>query len=220
MAGGFDESQDIDADIREVFLEEFEEEMGNLARLLPEWRMAPNDLERMRPIRRVFHTLKGSGRLVGARALGEFSWKIESMLNRVLDSSRPPSPAVLAMVQQACEVLPQFDGALRGQAGISADLYAMEAIAERIAAGEDAFYTPLAATAPVAAAEDVPTAAAEASAAPVVEVFEDGTPASVDSVLREILEAEVAQHLETVDAWIAGASGPVDRTRVFLDRTS
>src|SRR5690606_18431564 len=33
----------------------------------------------------------------------------------------------------------------------------------------------------------------------------DGTPASVDSVLREILEAEVSNHLQTVDAWLEPA---------------
>ena len=63
--------------------------------LLPPWRDAPDDSETLRPIRRVFHTLKGSGRLVGAKTLGEFSWKIENMLNRVLDGTRPASPAVI-----------------------------------------------------------------------------------------------------------------------------
>ncbi|KAF1686502.1 hypothetical protein B1992_08105 [Pseudoxanthomonas broegbernensis] len=195
-AGGFDDSQDIDADIREVFLEEFEEEMVNLRRMLPEWRRAPGEMERLRPIRRVFHTLKGSGRLVGAKALGEFSWKIESMLNRVLDGTRPPSLAVMTMVQQACDVLPQFDAALRGRAALDADLAQMEAVAERVAAGEEAFYED-----PSAAAAAEPEPGAEAPA----HVAEEGTPASVDSVLREILEAEVASHLETVDAWLAAA---------------
>ena len=47
-------------------------------------------MEKLRPIRRVFHTLKGSGRLVGAKTLGEFAWKTENMLNRVLDGTRAP----------------------------------------------------------------------------------------------------------------------------------
>ena len=33
-------------------------------------------------VRRSFHTLKGSGRMVGARDLGEFAWSIENLLNR------------------------------------------------------------------------------------------------------------------------------------------
>ena len=90
------DSDDIDDEIREVFLEEFDEEIDNLGDLLPVWREAPDDAERLRPIRRVFHTLKGSGRLVGAKTLGEFSWKIENLLNRVLDGTRPASPAVIA----------------------------------------------------------------------------------------------------------------------------
>ncbi|CAD0315722.1 Hpt domain-containing protein [Xanthomonas hortorum] len=198
--GGFGDS-DIDDDIRDVFLEEFDEELVNLGQLLPVWRAAPNSPESIRPIRRVFHTLKGSGRLVGAHVLGEFSWKIESMLNRVLDNSRPASPAVVAMVQLAYDVLPQFNAALRDQGRISADLPQIQAVAERVAAGEELYYVPEPATpatagvADVAVIPDIPVLAGVLAAT-------GGTPASVDSVLREILEAEVATHLETVNAWL------------------
>ncbi|WP_108796583.1 Hpt domain-containing protein, partial [Xanthomonas fragariae] len=192
--GGFGDS-DIDDDIREVFLEEFDEELVNLGQLLPVWRASPNSPEKLRPIRRVFHTLKGSGCLVGAHVLGEFSWKIESMLNRVLDNSRPASPAVVAAVELAYEVLPQFTAALRDQGRISADLPEIQAVAERVAAGEEIYYVPATAT-PVAADAAVIPAAAGIFAA------SGGTPALVDSVLREILEAEVAAHLDTVNAWL------------------
>ncbi|MCC4598052.1 Hpt domain-containing protein [Xanthomonas campestris pv. phormiicola] len=188
--GGFvDDGGEIDADIREVFLEEFDEELVNLGILLPAWRAAPNHLESLRPIRRVFHTLKGSGRLVGARVLGEFSWKIEGMLNRVLDGSRAASPAVVTMVELAYEVLPQLNAALRGHGAIHADLDAIQAVADRIAAGEDAYYF-------------------AAAPAPAVAAPRAGTPASVDSVLREILEAEVGTHLETVRDWLQHAPQP------------
>ncbi|WP_068820201.1 Hpt domain-containing protein, partial [Xanthomonas graminis] len=188
--GGFvDDGGDIDADIREVFLEEFDEELVNLGNLLPAWRAAPNQLESLRSIRRVFHTLKGSGRLVGARVLGEFSWKIEGMLNRVLDGTRAASPTVVTMVELAYEVLPQLNAALRGHGVIHADLDAIQAVADRVAAGEDAYY--------FAAAPAVAGSAPRA-----------GTPASVDSVLREILEAEVGTHLETVRDWLQQAPQP------------
>ncbi|MBB5863942.1 Hpt domain-containing protein [Xanthomonas sp. 3058] len=192
--GGFGDS-DIDDDIRDVFLEEFDEELVNLGQLLPAWRAAPNNPDNLRTIRRVFHTLKGSGRLVGASVLGEFSWKIESMLNRVLDNSRPASPAVVAMVELAYEVLPQFNAALRDQGRISADLPEIQAVAERVAAGEEAYYLAAPVTTVAAGVADIPAAADGVAAS-------GGTPASVDSVLREILEAEVATHLETVNAWL------------------
>ena len=206
-AGGFEVTGDeIDDEIREIFLEEFEEEIANLRDMLPEWRQAPDDLERLRPIRRVFHTLKGSGRLVGARTLGEFAWKTENMLNRVLDGSRPASPAVFALVTQSYESLPQLLSALRGEGGIDADLEAIEAIAERVAAGEEAFYTASAQPAPALEAE--PESESEPDATPVVEapVAEpEGESANVDQVLLEILDAEIGGHLATVDQWLAMA---------------
>jgi len=199
-AGFEDDGENIDQDIREVFIEEFDEELVNLGNLLPAWRIAPENLDRLRPIRRVFHTLKGSGRLVGARTLGEFSWKIEGMLNRVLDGSRPASPAVVALVGQAYDVLPQLNAALRDGSRVTADLQAIQAIADRVAAGEETFHVPLqrAATAAVPA----PLDATVAEAAPVIE----STPADIDSVLREILEAEVEVHQATLQAWLDAAA--------------
>ncbi|CBA16720.1 Hpt domain-containing protein [Xanthomonas albilineans] len=186
---GFIQADDaIDDDIRAVFLEEFDEELVNLGQLLPAWRAAPSYMDSLRPIRRVFHTLKGSGRLVGACVLAEFSWKIESMLNRVLDGARPVSPAVVAMVEQAYALLPQFNAALRGDGVLHADLDALQAVIERIAAGEEAYYV---------------VASPATADAPRV-----GTPASVDSVLLEILDAEVATHLETIHAWLQAAPQP------------
>lgn len=199
-AGFEDDGENIDQDIREVFIEEFDEELVNLGNLLPAWRIAPDNLDRLRPIRRVFHTLKGSGRLVGARTLGEFSWKIESMLNRVLDGSRPASPAVVALVGQAYDVLPQLNAALRDGSRVTADLQAMQAIADRVAAGEETFHVPLQrATAAPATAVLEPV---QADAVPVVE----STPANIDSVLREILEAEVEVHQATLQAWLDAAA--------------
>ena len=200
--GGFDlAGNDIDDDIREVFMEEFDEEIVNLNQLLPVWSAEPANMERLRPIRRVFHTLKGSGRLVGAKLLGEFSWKIENMLNRVLDGSRPPSPAVIALLQQSADVLPQLNAALRGDGVVTADLLGMQDLSDRVAAGEEAFYvTPSAA---VASGGDDSGDALQETAANTFEPETEGTPASIDGVLREILDAEITTHLETVDGWLA-----------------
>ncbi|MBU8975463.1 Hpt domain-containing protein [Lysobacter sp. MMG2] len=242
-AGGFEHSDDIDDEIREVFLEELDEEIRHLGDLLPEWHALPEDSERLRPIRRVFHTLKGSGRLVGAKTLGEFSWRIENLLNRVLDGTRPASPAVIGLVGHAYAALPQLHAALRNEGAITADLAAMEAHAERLAEGDETIFTPAApklaaAVEPVVEAiepviepviapeaeeiileavsfdgldsgaieveeinfDDVPVLDAE----PVLEP-EPGVPASVDSVLLEILDAEVSGHLVTIEQWLAAS---------------
>ena len=203
LAVGFESAGDeIDDEIRDIFLEEFQDEIGNLDTLLPAWKLAPDDAEALRPIRRVFHTLKGSGRLVGAKVLGEFAWHVENMLNRVLDGSRPASHAVLSFVGHARESLPQLHAALRGEGVVGVDIPAMEAVADRLAAGEDVLLTaaPVAQTAPAEAAVPPP-----AVSTAVEEAGDDAQSVSVDPVLLEILGTEVGGHLVTVDAWLAQA---------------
>ncbi|MBT2778792.1 Hpt domain-containing protein [Lysobacter sp. ISL-54] len=195
--GGFETVDDIDDEVREIFLEEFEEEIANLDHLLPAWREAPEDLARVQPVRRVFHTLKGSGRLVGARTLGEFSWKIENLLNRVREHGRPASPQVIDLIENAHRALPGFYAALRNEAPLSVDVAGIEAHADLLASGEEAFYQ---APAPVSAEQP-----AEAAAAPAIVTEGPYVPASVDPVLLEILDGEVAGHLVTIEAWLASA---------------
>ena len=211
LDGGFDQqAENIDQDIREVFLEEFDEELINLGGLLPAWRAQPDNMDRLRPIRRVFHTLKGSGRLVGARTLGEFAWKVEGMLNRVLDGSRPATPAVVAVVEQAYHALPELNAALRSGQRVSADLQALQSIADRVGAGEETFHVPLPAH-PVAATDSAADeqsgidALEAAFAADVAAASLEGAPASIDSVLREILEAEVEAHMATLHGWLSSS---------------
>ncbi len=132
-------SDDIDDEIREVFVEEVQEEIDNLNRQLPVWRAQSLDLERLKPIRRSFHTLKGSGRLVGALALGEFSWKVENMLNRVLDKTIPASPAVVALLEHAVGALPHMLSALRGSGAPQVDIAGIMDVADKLASGEEAW---------------------------------------------------------------------------------
>jgi chemosensory pili system protein ChpA (sensor histidine kinase/response regulator) len=132
-------SDDIDEEIREVFVEEVQDEIDNLGRCLPVWKADVNDFEKLKPIRRSFHTLKGSGRLVGALALGEFSWKVENMLNRVLDKTISPSPAVQSLVDSAVAVLPELLAALRGEGAPKSDIGGIMDVADKVAAGEEAW---------------------------------------------------------------------------------
>ncbi|SDD21190.1 Hpt domain-containing protein [Aquimonas voraii] len=135
-------AEDIDEEIREVFVEEVQEEIDNLRQLLPAWQANPEDVESLKPIRRVFHTLKGSGRLVGAMVLGEFAWKIENMLNRVLDKSIAAGPEVVSLVAETRDVLPRLLAALRGETGQYADLEGIEQVAEALASGQLVQYRP------------------------------------------------------------------------------
>ncbi len=76
-----------DAEILEIFIEEIEEIFEELNPLFTNWFANPTDQETLVTIRRHFHTLKGSGRMVGAKSAGELAWTVEDTLNRVLSGA-------------------------------------------------------------------------------------------------------------------------------------
>ena len=82
-----DEFLDQDPEILEIFVEEIEEIIENLQPLLIQWLQNPSDAELLTVIRRNFHTLKGSGRMVGAKSSGELAWTVEDTLNRVISKA-------------------------------------------------------------------------------------------------------------------------------------
>ncbi|SFS06435.1 chemosensory pili system protein ChpA (sensor histidine kinase/response regulator) [Dyella sp. OK004] len=214
-------AEGIDDDIREIFLEEMQEEIDNLRSAQQTWLADPQQIEALIPIRRSFHTLKGSGRLVGASVLGEYAWKVENMLNRVLDHSIQPTENVQALVRHAIEALPPLRAALMGEnMSGTVPLAAIMDTAERLGAGQEnasiADHAP-AATETVrrvvkrrvprvgAAADAIPAASLasiETSPAPAIEPRHDVIAAPVmppvDPVLLEILRSEVAQYLQTI----------------------
>ncbi len=98
----------MDSDIRDIFIEEAEEVSDELADLVPLWSQNTEDLTPLTEIRRSFHTLKGSGRMVGAFSLGEAAWAIEMLLNRVLDKTLSPSYEVVDLVRQTLDQLPAW----------------------------------------------------------------------------------------------------------------
>lgn len=132
-----DSAAGADAEIRDTFLEELSEEIGNLDAHLPGYVRNPDDAEALRTIRRSYHTIKGSGRMVGARVLGEFAWQIENLLNRVLSGKRPASASVMRVLENASSTLPEFHAALCGDLRPRRDIAGIMAIAAALAEGEE-----------------------------------------------------------------------------------
>lgn len=97
---------DVDEDIREIFIEEVEEVVADLEGFLPIWQQDAQDLTPLTEIRRGFHTLKGSGRMVGAFSISEMAWSIENLLNRLLDKTLPVTDEVVALVTETTKHLP------------------------------------------------------------------------------------------------------------------
>jgi chemosensory pili system protein ChpA (sensor histidine kinase/response regulator) len=97
-----------DPEFLELFIEEARDEIAKLQRLFPLWDDNPQDLESLTNMRRSFHTLKGSGRMVGAKLIGEFAWAIENMLNRVINKTLDRSPDMMVVMRRAIAAVPEL----------------------------------------------------------------------------------------------------------------
>ncbi len=99
-------AEDIDEEILEIFIEEVDEVLEEMKSSYAVWRESPADKESLQTLRRAFHTLKGSGRLVGAGVIGELGWAFENLLNKIIDGTMPRSPFILQLLDQVADVVP------------------------------------------------------------------------------------------------------------------
>jgi chemosensory pili system protein ChpA (sensor histidine kinase/response regulator) len=99
----------------ELFIEEAGEEISTIGRLFPLWDENPSDRESLARVRRAFHTLKGSGRMVGANRIGDFAWSIENLLNRIIDGTLDRSASILATLRDSVAMLPSLVAELEGR---------------------------------------------------------------------------------------------------------
>ena len=86
-----DSEDDDDFDLKSIFLEEASEVIGNATQAINELMHDPSDVEHLTVLRRAFHTLKGSARMVGLNEFGEAGWALEQMLNSWLADQKPAS---------------------------------------------------------------------------------------------------------------------------------
>jgi chemosensory pili system protein ChpA (sensor histidine kinase/response regulator) len=117
----------LDPELLEVFLEEYDAVSESLQQHLPDWLAKLDDVRALTEVRRGFHTLKGSGRMVGAFELGDFAWQIEEMLNALLDARIDAFADAAVTVRLAQAALPALKQRLLQQpAGLEPE--AIEAI--------------------------------------------------------------------------------------------
>ncbi|MBU2709503.1 Hpt domain-containing protein [Zooshikella harenae] len=96
----------IDDEVIEIFIEEAGEVLETINEYLPKWQHNLDDADARGEVRRAFHTLKGSGRLVGATVVGELAWAIENMLNRVIDNTISISDDIFDLARRVTNRLP------------------------------------------------------------------------------------------------------------------
>ncbi|MFD2113921.1 Hpt domain-containing protein [Thiorhodococcus fuscus] len=101
-------SGEIETEFLDIFMEEAREETATAQAQFARWESNPHDVDALATLRRSFHTLKGSGRLVGALQVADFAQVIELLLDRLIESQRLPSEEALACVSDAVSMLPDL----------------------------------------------------------------------------------------------------------------
>ena len=126
-------AEHADPELVKLFIEEAHEELAKIRRNFPVWDQNPLERDALVTVRRSLHTLKGSGRMVGARDLGEFAWSIENLVNRVLDNTLMRSPAILETLRAAVAALPELITQLENGTPVSADMAGISSRAHALA---------------------------------------------------------------------------------------
>lgn len=90
-------------DMLDIFIKEAHEVLQSLAAAVPALKANPADREALTTVRRAYHTLKGSGRMVGLMELGDAAFTVEKQLNQRLDERLPVDTELMASIDAAGE---------------------------------------------------------------------------------------------------------------------
>jgi chemosensory pili system protein ChpA (sensor histidine kinase/response regulator) len=196
----------VDPELLEVFLEEYESVAAMLGEKIPQWIQNPNDTAMTTDIRRGFHTLKGSGRMVGANELGDFAWYIEDMLNTLLEGNIESTGDVAVVVQLADAFLPSMKKRLLQKTCeiTTSAIAALSQLADNITKGIAPDWTSLRETLPASLAyllpgDDITVTGTE----PVSSV---ATQASAEPTLNELICWELSEKLVVLTGLIDNIS--------------
>jgi chemosensory pili system protein ChpA (sensor histidine kinase/response regulator) len=183
------DAEHMDPELLELFIEEAREEIVSIRRHLPSWIASPGDFEMLITVRRSFHTLKGSGRMVGAERIGEYCWAVENLLNRLINRTLKHTPPMVEFIEQAAAAVPQLVEQLEVGAKPEADISLLIARANAFAEGD-------------------PDAAVLQISRPAGEEPEAEQPAlEMDPVLYDIFSKETAGHLKVITDYLAACEG-------------
>jgi chemosensory pili system protein ChpA (sensor histidine kinase/response regulator) len=127
------EEQAFDEEIMQIFVEDAREVLENIKGKLDSWCEDTDNQNALTELRRGFHTIKGSGRMVGASEIAELAWAVENMLNKARDGKAAPSPAMIELLQQAQDVMPAMVNTLAGGPAHGVDVESLRERANALA---------------------------------------------------------------------------------------
>ena len=126
----------IDDEILEIFIEEASEVLETIEEHLPTYLDGYNDHDALKELRRAFHTLKGSGRMVSATIIGESAWAIENLFNRIIDGSIIMNDGIGNLVSYVSSKVPSLIEAFEKREAPNFDLARVEKQAQALIDGE------------------------------------------------------------------------------------
>jgi chemosensory pili system protein ChpA (sensor histidine kinase/response regulator) len=183
------DAEHLDPELLELFIEEAKEEVASIKRKLPLWQDDPEDMETLITVRRSFHTLKGSGRMVGAERIGEYCWTVENLLNRLINRTLVRTPPMVEFIIEAAAVVPELIEQLEVGGEPAADIGLLMARANAFAEGD-------------------PNAAVLTVARPEQEESEEEEPAlEMDPVLLDIFSKETTGHIKVITDYLDACEG-------------
>jgi chemosensory pili system protein ChpA (sensor histidine kinase/response regulator) len=200
-AEGVSGEEAVEAELLEIFIGEAQEVLAFVRETLARPRSESGTVDHLTMLRRSFHTLKGSGRMVGLNNFAEGAYGIEKVMNVWLAEERPLTDALFALLERAAGDLSAWveELAATGRSGRNSD--ALVAAAQRVQDGE-AFSMHEAAAAPVAA-DAAGASAAEATGSDTAHTSADAAPTAADvSAFDELASAAspAAGDVEQIDA--------------------
>jgi chemosensory pili system protein ChpA (sensor histidine kinase/response regulator) len=169
------DAEDVDPELLDIFLEEAREVAANGRAAVQALVVEPNNIGEMTTLRRAFHTLKGSSRMVGLNIFGEAAWSMEQVLNTWLAEQKPANDSLTTLSNQCLDATSRWieDIASHQAQSWSAAPFRHSADALRLQGVFQPLVLDTAAAAPVEPAEPAlaahePTLTAAASDAPSV----------------------------------------------------
>lgn len=125
----------VEPELLEIFLEEAAEVLAALGEASAASQNNPDDQASLTIIRRGFHTLKGSGRMVGLDEFGETAWRLEQLMNGWLPEKKAASSELLRLIERARGVFQTWVDALLANEPAALPVSDLLAAVERIAQG-------------------------------------------------------------------------------------
>ena len=126
-----------DQKLIDIFLEEAQEVLGVMRNNLEICQLHPDSIEPLVTIRRGFHTLKGSGRMVGLTELGEVAWCVECAMNSWLQAKKPATTGLLQFVNSAVQAFSGWVDVLNNQGELHIEAEELKAAAQQLENGQD-----------------------------------------------------------------------------------